>query len=99
MQAFINPPEVPDRDHIEAVLKDYGFQHARGDIQRMYSEYVNNKLLGYAGGVIDQPDAYWQDMYTLKCLALWLQHFSAIPQYKPELSVFNRLRDGKDMIG
>jgi hypothetical protein len=50
----------PSTAQIDAALVDFGFWHTPTEVKRMYAEYVNNHLLGYAGGVLDQPDEYWQ---------------------------------------
>ena len=92
MQHFTSSDVKPNRDVVEAALKDFGFYHDFGDVARMYAEYVNHGNYGYAGGVMDQPDAYWHDMYIMKNLALWVEHYSILIGITDGISIFDKIR-------
>lgn len=64
----------PSAETIDRNLKDFGFYHQFEEVTRMYAEKTNHGLLGYAGGVIDQPSEYWHDMATMQWLKLWVEH-------------------------
>lgn len=98
MHAFLNPSQTPNRESVELALKDYGFYHDLGDVMRMYSEYVNNRQYGYAGGVLDQPDAYWHDMAIMRNLALWVEHFAPLVGFTDEVSIFEKLLKGESIL-
>lgn len=83
--------ERPSDATIENALLDFGFYHEWRDVARMYAEYVNKGNYGYAGGVIDQPEEYFQDMATMKWLELWVKHVKNAPRLE-QVSVFDTLR-------
>lgn len=91
MKQFLNadppPPEI-----IEAALVDFGFWHELGEVYLMYAEYVNKGHYAYAGGVLEQPSEYWDDMATMRWLELWVKHVANLPRLEP-VSVFETLRD------
>lgn len=93
MQYFLSDT-TPSVEQIEAALLDFGFYHRDEDVERMYAEYVNNKLLGYAGGVLDQPEEYWHDMAIMKWLELWVKHVAPMPRLE-QVSVFDTLKEGR----
>lgn len=97
MEHFLNPGN-PNRESIEATLKDYGFYHNLGDVMRMYAEYVNHGRYGYAGGVMDQPDTYWHDMNIMRNLALWVEHFAPLAGFTDGQSVFEKIRQGQPIM-
>lgn len=82
------PPTV---DEINAVLSDFGFYHPLREVKLMYAEYVNNNLLGYSGGVLEQPDEYWADINTMRWLRLWVEHVQNAPRMQ-QVSVFDTLK-------
>lgn len=97
----MNPDSVSQKDRrsaVESTLKDYGFYHDLGDVQRMYAEYVNNRLLGYAGGVMDQPDAYWHDMYVMKNLAIWVEEYAPLVGFTDGIPVIDKLKSGGSLL-
>lgn len=91
MQQFCSNSE-PNVETIETVLEDFGFYHTWLDVLRMYAEYSNHGHYGYAGGVLDQPQEYWDDMTTMKWLELWVKHIAGMPRLEHE-SVFDTLRN------
>ena len=64
----------------------------------MYAEYVNHGRYGYAGGVMDQPDAYWHDMYVMRSLALWVEHFAPLVGMTDGISWFDKIREGMPLV-
>lgn len=88
----------PDPLEIEQALLDFGFYHDLPSVKRMYAEYVNNNLLGYAGGVNEQPEEYWSDMATMRWLQLWVKHVKPIPQLEKQ-DVISRLKKGGTLNG
>lgn len=82
----------PSNEDIEDALLDFGFYHTVGQVTRMYAEYTNKGLLGYAGGVLEQPDEYWDDMATMQWLSLYVKHVAPMPRME-QISVFETLRD------
>ena len=42
---------------------------------------------------MDQPDAYWHDMYIMKNLALWIEHYSPLIGFVDEISIFDKIRN------
>lgn len=83
--------ETPDTRTIEDALLDFGFYHTLIEVERMYAEYVNHGNLGYAGGVMDQPEEYWHDMTTMRWLELYAKHVATAPRLE-QVSVFDQLR-------
>lgn len=83
------PPPAVD---IEDALLDFGFYHHLRDVKRMYAEHQNHGNLGYPGGVLDQPEEYWDDMATMHWLELWVKHVADLPRLEQK-SVFDTLRD------
>lgn len=97
MQQF-QSDDPPSADIIEAALVDFGYYHAPKDAKRMYAELTNHHLLGYAGGVLDQPDEYWDDMATMQWLSLWVKHVAPMPRMQ-QTSVFDTLRSEERLDG
>lgn len=97
MQQFLST-DPPSPDVIEAALLDYGFYHRLLDVKRMYSEYKNSKRYGYAGGVLDQPDEYWDDIATMHWLELWVKHVGPLPRLE-QTSIFETLRNENRIDG
>lgn len=97
MENFLSPKD-PDIETIDAMLSDFGFYHSLSDTLHMFAEYENHGHLGYDGGVMDQPEAYWRDMATMRWLKLWVEHVKPMPRLKHE-SVFDRLKEGKGLTG
>jgi hypothetical protein len=99
MTAFVNPSDTPDRDSIDEALYNYGFYHDLSHVKRMYAEYVNHGHYGYAGGVMDQPDAYWHDMYVMKNLELYVKHFAGLVDFTDQVPIIQKLKSkGPDAI-
>jgi len=90
MESFLSgaPPKMQD---INDGLADFGFYHTLPQVQRMYAEYANKNLLGYSGGVMEQPEEYWQDIYTMGLLKLWVEQARVAPPIE-QVSVFDRLK-------
>lgn len=97
MTNFISDNE-PTVEEINNALVDFGFYHSFEQVARMYAEYTNNKLLGYAGGVNEQPDEYWRDLATMRWLRLWVENVKPMPRLA-QRSVFDTLRDEGRFIG
>ena len=94
MQQFLSD-EPPDTQTIEDALLDFGFYHQLPDVERMYAEYMNHGNYGYAGGVLDQPTEFWDDMSTMRLLELYVKHVATMPRLE-QVSVFDQLRkDGR----
>lgn len=91
MKQFCSNSE-PTAETIEIMLEDFGFYHAWADVLRMYAELVNHGRYGYEGGVLDQPQEYWDDMAMMKWLELWCKHVAGMPRLEQE-SVFDTLRN------
>lgn len=83
--------ETPEPEIIETALSDFGFNHNPRDVQRMYAEYNNHGNYGYAGGVLDQPEEYWQDIETMAWLELYVKHVATLPRLE-QVSVFDTLK-------
>lgn len=98
MNYFVNSPETPNQEDVNQALKDFGFYHDLADVKRMYAEYSNNKQYGYAGGVMDQPDSYWHDMYIMKNLELWVKHFAPLIGFVDEISIFAKEKMGLPLL-
>jgi hypothetical protein len=64
----------------------------------MFSEYHNNKLLGYPGGVLQQPDTYWSDIATMRALMLWDEHVKDLPRMEQK-SVFDQIKETGTLSG
>ena len=76
MQHFISPDNVNRNEHLITVresLIDYGFYHELVHVYRMYAAYNNHGILGYAGGVMDQPEAFWHDMHIMRNLETYVK--------------------------
>lgn len=87
--------EPPDAATIDEALVDFGFNHTLIECERMYAEYSNHGNYGYAGGVLDQPDEFWQDMQTMRLLELYVKHVAPLPRLE-QVSVFDQIRkDGR----
>lgn len=84
--------DPPDTETIENALLDFGFFHNWRDVTRLYAEYVNKGNYGYPGGVLDQPDEYWQDIETMRWLELYVKHVATLPRLE-QVSVFDTLRN------
>jgi len=97
MRAFLNPTP-PAAVDIEAALEDFGFCHDLLDVGRMYAGLSNHGHLGYAGGVLDQPEEYWQDMSTMRWLEMWVQYVATMPRLEPK-SVFETLQKEGRFVG
>lgn len=97
MMAFLNP-DTPTLEKLNDYLDNYGFNHELLDVTRMYAEKVNHKLLGYAGGVIDQPDEYWEDMNTMRLLQQWCEIAPSIPRLEED-DIIKRLKRGGSFGG
>ena len=94
MQQFLSD-QPPDTQTIEDALVDFGFYHALPDVERMYAEYMNHGNYGYAGGVLDQPQEYWDDIGIMRLLELYVKHVATMPKLE-HVSVFDQLRkDGR----
>lgn len=91
MERFLNP-DPPSAPEIEKALLDFGFYHHFHEVSLMYSNLTNHNLLGYAGGVMDQPEEYWHDMAIMNWLSLWVKHIGSKPRMAP-VSVFDTLRN------
>lgn len=97
MQNFLSE-DPPSADVIEDALLDYGFYHAPAQVTRMYAELKNHQHYGYDGGVLDQPDEYWDDMDTMHWLELWQKHVAPMPRME-QISVFDTLREDDRLEG
>ncbi len=97
MRQFLNSKPPSNTDIINALL-DFGFYHPLSDVQRMYAEYTNHGHLGYAGGVMDQPEEYWHDMDTMRWLELWIKHVEGVPRLE-QVSIFDTLRNKNRIDG
>lgn len=86
MDTFLNSND-PDVQTINEMLIDFGFYHTPTQVKRMYAEKTNHGLLGYAGGVIDQPDEYWFDMGTMYWLHKWVEVVKDMPRIE-QVSIF-----------
>lgn len=85
---------APDPHDIDDAIQDYGFYHSPEQVKRMYAEYVNNNLLGYSGGVLEQPDEYWYDISTMNWLKLWVEHVLPLADDTPHTDIIEHLRAG-----
>ncbi len=92
MQTFMKS-DPPSALEISNALIDFGFYHEFSEVARMYAELQNNKLLGYSGGVNEQPSEYWQDISTMRWLALWVEHVAPLPRMKQE-SWIDKIKQG-----
>jgi hypothetical protein len=90
MQQFLSDSD-PDVETIAHAVIDFGFHHLFKDVARMYAEYTNKDKYGYDGGVMDQPEEYWNDMETMRWLELWIKHVATIPRIE-QVSVFHTIR-------
>jgi hypothetical protein len=97
MQHFLSD-EPPSTEVIETALLDYGFYHQPHTVQRMFAEYKNRNLLGYEGGVLDQPDEYWSDISTMSWLELYVKHVANAPRME-QVSVFDTLTNENRLGG
>ncbi len=97
MQSFISTT-TPSAETINDALIDYGFYHTPIQVQRMYAEKVNHGLLGYVGGVIDQPDEYWHDMSTMRWLQLWHEHVAPLARLE-QTSWIDNIREHGTLQG
>jgi len=89
---------TPSAETINNNLKDYGFYHTPEQVQRMYAEKVNHGLLGYVGGVIDQPDEYWHDMSVMRWLQLWVEHVAPMARLE-QVSAFDTIKEHGTLQG
>lgn len=81
----------PTHEEIENALLDFGFYHTFTQVSRMFAEYTNKGLLGYSGGVLEQPDEYWDDIATMQWLKLYVEHVAPMPRLE-QISVFETLQ-------
>lgn len=89
------PPPV---ETIEAALLDFGFWHRPIEVQRMYSYLINYNQLGYAGGVLDQPDEYFEDMTTIQYLRLWVEHAKPLIMPDDTPDIIDHLKNGGNLL-
>ena len=94
MQRFL-AGNTPQAHEIEEALLDFGFYHRLHEVTRMYAEYTNRNLLGYAGGVNEQPEEYWRDMSTMQWLKLYVEQVLPTAGAIPQESVFDQLRNNR----
>jgi hypothetical protein len=47
---------------------------------------------------MDQPDAYWHDMYIMKNVELWVKHFAPLIGFTDEISIFDKKEMGLPLL-
>ena len=55
--------------------------HTQAQLTLLYAEYKNNGILGYEGGILDQPEVYWDDMAWMRALELWVEHIAPLTMF------------------
>lgn len=95
MQGYLSTKE-PTMEEIEDALKDFGFHHRAIDVQRLYA--MRDTHLGYEGGVLAQPDEYWQDLATMYWLRKWCEMDKKIIRLE-QTSWIDNVRSGSGLSG
>ncbi len=98
MRFFLNPSDKPSLKDVEQAIDNFGFYHDKVDVERMYAEYVNHGNYGYAGGVMEQPEAYWHDMSIMKWLSIWVEHYAPLAYITDGVSIFQKAEDGQPIL-
>lgn len=82
---------------LEALTKDWGLYHDKVWAWRFYYYLREYGILGYPGGLIDQPDSYFYDLATINLVKKWLKATDGLPQLAQH-DIVDRLKDGEGLL-
>lgn len=78
---------------MERLTLDWGLYHGKVWAWRFWYYLHEYHILGYPGGLIDQPDEYFDDINTLSLVRQWLQRTQGVPRLEQD-DVIERLKRG-----